>query len=177
MGTWVLINGTWYNISYTPCDASFRKHHLTDRRASTRRGAGGAAAVDSALPRASLRDLVAIGTSPGARAVVLHRVGPASSGISRRRNGVDDSKREGESQSNLGQHGHSPRVSQKWLWYEVVFECGKRFAGFAVFGANLREFDDRVEIFRTGEATAAHVPRAVPLEPMHRSRPGAVVFS
>jgi hypothetical protein len=37
--------------------------------------------------------------------------------------------------------------------------------------------DDRVEIFRTGEATAAHVLRAVPLEPMHRSRPGAVVFS
>jgi hypothetical protein len=30
---------------------------------------------------------------------------------------------------------------------------------------------------RSGEATAAHAPRAVRLEPMHRSRIGAVVFA
>jgi hypothetical protein len=61
----------------------------------------------------ALRDLVAVGASPGARAVVLHRVGPAGPGSSGRRNGIDGGERKRESQSNLGQHGHSPRVEAR----------------------------------------------------------------
>ena len=88
----------------------------------------------------ALRDLVAVGASPGARAVVLDHAVPAGCGISRCRNGVDDGERERESQSNLGQHGHSPRVEAgNGLRNEVIVECGKRFAGFAVIGANLRQ--------------------------------------
>jgi hypothetical protein len=82
----------------------------------------------------ALRDLVAVGASPGARAVVLHRVGPAGSGISGRRNGVDDGKRESESQSNFGQHGHSPRIEARngSLCNDLMVESGKRFGGFAM---------------------------------------------
>jgi hypothetical protein len=61
----------------------------------------------------ALGDLVAVGASPGARAVVLHRGVPAGSGSSRRRNGVADGARERENQSNLGQYGHSPRVEAR----------------------------------------------------------------
>jgi hypothetical protein len=92
----------------------------------------------------ALRDLVAVGASPGARAVVLHRVGPAGPGSSGRRNGIDGGERERESQSNLGQHGHSPRVEARVtssddtgarLPNEVTAECGQCFAGIAVIGA------------------------------------------
>ena len=54
--------------------------------------------------------LVAVGASPGTRAVVLHRAVPAGSRTSRCRNGVAHGDRERESQSNLAQHGHSPHV-------------------------------------------------------------------
>jgi hypothetical protein len=60
----------------------------------------------------ALRELVAVGASPSARAVVLWRAVPAGSGTSRRRNGVDGGERERESQSDLG-HGRSPRVEAR----------------------------------------------------------------
>jgi hypothetical protein len=53
---------------------------------------------------------VAVGTSRGARTVVLKRVRPAGPRTSRRRNRLDDGERERESQRNPGKHGHSPRV-------------------------------------------------------------------
>jgi hypothetical protein len=56
---------------------------------------------------------VAVGTSRGARAVVLKRVRPAGPRTSGRRNGLDDGERERESQGNPGQHGHSPRVEAR----------------------------------------------------------------
>lgn len=64
-----------------------------------------------------LSDLVAVGTGPGARAVVLHRAVPARSGTSRRRNGGADGERERESQSDLAQHGHSPCVEARSGFY------------------------------------------------------------
>jgi hypothetical protein len=96
----------------------------------------------------ALRDLVAVRAAPGARAVVLHRVGPAGSWTSGRRNGVDGGERERERQSNLGQHDHSPRVEARSdfvgrcgdrLCEEVMVERGRRFAGIAVMGAKLRQ--------------------------------------
>ena len=66
--------------------------------------------------RSARRNLIAIGAGPGAGAVVLHRAVPASRGSSRRRNGVDGGERQGESQSDLGQHDLSPRMgNQEWL--------------------------------------------------------------
>jgi hypothetical protein len=71
--------------------------------------------IDSFLRCAdrALRDLVAVGAGPGARTVVLHRVGPAGSWTSGCRNGVDGGERKRESQGNLGQHGHSPRMEAR----------------------------------------------------------------
>ena len=53
---------------------------------------------------------VAVGADRGARAIVLKRAGPAGRRTGRRRNGLDDGERKRESQSDPGQHGHSPRV-------------------------------------------------------------------
>ena len=58
-------------------------------------------------------DLVTVGADRGARAVVLKRAGPAGRRTSGRRNGLDNGEQERESQSNLGQHGRSPRAEAR----------------------------------------------------------------
>jgi hypothetical protein len=106
-------------------------HPLTMESSSTRPSAESSARAKAIIERRAtkitaprgrpssliaLRDLVAVRARPGAGAVVLHRGVPASRRSSRRRNGINGGERQGESQSDLGQHDLSPRMrSREWL--------------------------------------------------------------
>jgi hypothetical protein len=138
-----------------------------------------------------LGELVAVGASPGARAVVLHRAVPAGPGTSKRRNGVDDGERKRESQSNLAQHDHSPRVEARsgfcgpdretgWLFPRShsngvrsaqVFVCSVRCAvhvSVSCPGA-LSAARDQIEVKRS--LSVAQNARTQ-TEPMIQSKPG-----
>jgi hypothetical protein len=128
--------------------------------------AGSRPAIFPMLQRSSrLRDLVAVGASPGARAVVLHRAVPAGSGTSRRRNGVADGERERESQRNLGQHGHSPRVEARSSFCELDRGTRRLFPRFrskaGQLGTSLRVL---CEVCRSHQCQLLLQPN----EPSHR---------
>jgi hypothetical protein len=134
-----------------------------------------------------LGDLIAVGASPGARAVVLHRAVPAGPGTSKRRNGVDDGERKRESQSNLAQHDHSPRVEARsgfcgldrgtgWLFPRShsngvrsaqVFVCSVRCA--VPHPGALSAARDQIEVKRS--LSVAQNARTQ-TEPMIQSKPG-----
>src|SRR5262245_52106475 len=73
--------------------------------------------------------LVAVGASPGTRAVVLHRAIPAGFRTRRCRNGVAHGERERESQSNLAQHDQSPHVEARSDFYGLDRRAPRLFPG------------------------------------------------
>src|SRR5262249_20763959 len=73
--------------------------------------------------------LVAVGASPGPRAVVLHRAVPAGFRTRRCRNGVAHGERERERQSNLAQHDQSPHVEARSDFYGLDRRAPRLFPG------------------------------------------------